>query len=72
MTYENIQARLRGMILMNIANDVGGMVINNTNKTELDLGYGTLYGDLIGGLGLIGDLNKREVYALSEYCNQRA
>lgn len=72
VTYENIQARLRGMILMNIANDVGGMVINNTNKTELDLGYGTLYGDLIGGLGLIGDLNKREVYALSDYCNQRA
>ncbi|HBB04359.1 TPA: NAD(+) synthase [Patescibacteria group bacterium] len=59
------------MILMNIANNVHGMVINNSNKTELAMGYGTLYGDLIGGLSLIGDLNKREVYDLSRYINER-
>lgn len=68
--HENIQARIRGMILMNIANDVKGMVINNSNKTELAMGYGTLYGDLIGGLSLIGDLNKREVYDISKYINE--
>lgn len=69
ITHENIQARIRGMILMNIANDVKGMVINNSNKTELAMGYGTLYGDLIGWLSLIGDLNKREVYEMAQYIN---
>ncbi|MCX6825520.1 MAG: NAD+ synthase [candidate division SR1 bacterium] len=69
ITHENIQARIRGMILMNIANDTHGMVINNSNKTELAMGYGTLYGDLIGGLSLIGDLNKREVYDLAKHIN---
>jgi len=54
---------------MNIANDVKGMVINNSNKTELAMGYGTLYGDLIGGLSMIGDLNKREIYDLVKYIN---
>jgi NAD+ synthase (glutamine-hydrolysing) len=54
---------------MNIANDVHGMVINNSNKTELAMGYGTLYGDLIGGLSMIGDLNKREIYDLAKYIN---
>lgn len=57
------------MILMNIANDTKGMVINNSNKTELAMGYGTLYGDLIGGLSLIGDLNKREIYEMAAYIN---
>jgi len=70
ITHENIQARIRGMILMNIANDVKGMVINNSNKTELAMGYGTLYGDLIGGLSMIGDLNKREIYDLTKYINK--
>ncbi|MCF7835120.1 NAD+ synthase [Candidatus Gracilibacteria bacterium] len=69
ITHENIQARIRGMILMNIANDVKGMVINNSNKTELAMGYGTLYGDLIGGLSLIGDLNKKEIYEMARYIN---
>lgn len=69
ITHENLQARIRGMILMNIANDVHGMVINNSNKTELAMGYGTLYGDLIGGLSMIGDLNKREIYDLAKYIN---
>lgn len=70
ITHENIQARIRGMILMNIANNVKGMVINNSNKTELAMGYGTVYGDLIGGLSLIGDLNKREIYEISKYINE--
>jgi len=70
ITHENIQARIRGMILMNIANDVHGMVINNSNKTELAMGYGTLYGDLIWWLSMIGDLNKREIYDLARYINE--
>ncbi|MCX6824449.1 MAG: NAD(+) synthase [candidate division SR1 bacterium] len=70
IAHENVQARIRGMILMNIANNVHGMVINNSNKTELAMGYGTLYGDLIGGLSMIGDLNKREIYDLSKYINE--
>lgn len=71
ITYENLQARIRWTILMNIANDVHGMVINNSNKTELALGYGTLYGDLIGGLSFIGDLNKREIYDMVRYINHK-
>lgn len=70
ITYENLQSRIRGNILMTLANDVKWMVINNSNKTELALGYGTLYGDLIGGLSLVGDLNKREMYEMAEYINQ--
>ena len=69
ITHENIQARIRGMVLMTIANDVHGMVINNSNKTELAMGYGTLYGDLIGGLSMIGDINKKEIYELVKYIN---
>lgn len=69
ITHENIQARIRWMILMNIANDVKGMVINNSNKTELAMGYGTLYGDLIWWLSLIWDLNKREIYEMTKYIN---
>ena len=69
VSHENVQARIRGMILMNIANNVHGMVINNSNKTELAMGYGTLYGDLIGGLSMIGDLNKREIYEMARYIN---
>ena len=69
ITHENIQARIRWMILMNIANDVKWMVINNSNKTELAMWYGTLYGDLIWWLSLIGDLNKREIYEMAKYIN---
>lgn len=71
ITHENIQARIRWNILMWIANDVKWMVINNSNKTELAMGYGTLYGDLIWWLGLIWDLNKKEVYELSRYVNKK-
>ena len=70
VSHENIQARIRGNILMNLANDKKALVINNSNKTELALGYGTLYGDLIGGLALLGDLNKKRVYELSNYINK--
>lgn len=71
ITHENIQARIRWNILMWIANDVRWMVINNSNKTELAMWYGTLYGDLIWWLGLIWDLNKKEVYELSRYVNKK-
>lgn len=60
---ENVQARLRGLVLMAYVNQVGGVLLNTSNKTELSLGYGTLYGDLAGGLSPIGDLTKPEVYA---------
>ncbi len=71
ITHENIQARIRWNILMWIANDTRWMVINNSNKTELAMWYGTLYGDLIWWLWLIGDLNKKEVYELSRYINKK-
>ena len=62
---ENAQARLRCMILMAFLNNSGGVLLNTSNKTELSLGYGTLYGDLAGGLGVIADLTKLEVYDLA-------
>lgn len=72
VTEENIQARLRGLYLMAYANKFGGMVLSTGNKTELALGYCTLYGDMSGGLAVISDLSKMRVYALSEYINERA
>jgi NAD+ synthase (glutamine-hydrolysing) len=72
VTDENIQARLRGLLLMALANDTDRMVIATGNKTELGLGYCTLYGDMVGGLLLIGDLNKLQVYRVADYVNQRA
>lgn len=69
ISYENIQARIRWSILMSIANNVNWLVINNSNKTELALGYWTMYGDLIGWLSLLWDLNKKEVYELARYIN---
>lgn len=62
---ENIQARVRAMILMAHVNRFGGLLLNTSNKTELSLGYGTLYGDLAGDLSVIGDLTKTQVYALA-------
>lgn len=64
---ENIQARLRGMILMAFVNKRGGMLLNTSNKTELALGYGTLYGDLAGGLSPLGDVHKPQVVALAHW-----
>lgn len=70
VTEENIQARIRGMILMALSNKFGYIVLNTSNKTEAAVGYGTLYGDMCGGLSVLGDVYKMEVYALAEYINR--
>ena len=64
---ENVQARLRALILMSFVNRYGGMLLNTSNKTELALGYGTLYGDMAGTLCPIADLTKPEVYSLARW-----
>lgn len=64
-TEENIQARIRGMILMALSNKFGYLVLSTGNKSEVALGYATLYGDMCGGLAVINDLTKEQVYALS-------
>ena len=66
---ENIQARLRMVILMSFVNQRGGFLINTSNKTELTLGYSTLYGDMAGAISPLGDLTKVEVYALARWIN---
>jgi NAD+ synthase (glutamine-hydrolysing) len=66
-TAENIQARLRAMILMSFVNRYGGLLLNTSNKTESALGYGTLYGDMAGTLCPIADLTKPQVYALAHW-----
>ncbi|MEK7224095.1 MAG: NAD(+) synthase, partial [Bacteroidota bacterium] len=67
---ENIQARVRGNLLMAIANKFGYILLNTSNKSELATGYGTLYGDMAGGLGVLGDCYKMQVYALAKYINR--
>ncbi len=67
---ENVQSRIRGNILMALSNKFGELVLATGNKTELALGYATLYGDMSGGLEVIGDVSKTEVYALSKYYNK--
>ncbi len=69
-TAENIQARLRAMIMMSFVNRYGGLLLNTSNKTELALGYATLYGDTAGSLCPIADLTKPEVYALARWINR--
>ena len=66
---ENIQSRTRGNLLMAIANKFGYILLNTSNKSELATGYGTLYGDMAGGLGVLGDCYKQQVYALAKYIN---
>jgi len=66
---ENIQARIRGNILMALSNQLGAMVVSTGNKSEMAVGYSTLYGDLVGGFALLKDLYKTEVYKLSNYRN---
>ena len=66
---ENIQSRSRGNLLMAIANKFGYVLMNTSNKSELATGYGTLYGDMAGGLSVIGDLYKTQVYALAQHIN---
>ncbi len=70
VTLENLQARERGIILMEIANDLNALVLATGNKTEVALGYSTLYGDMCGGLMVIGDLDKLQVYDLSKFYNR--
>ncbi len=69
---ENLQARIRGTVLMEYSNASGALLLTTGNKSEISVGYCTLYGDTNGGLGLIGDLYKTEVYALSRHINQGA
>ena len=67
---ENIQSRSRGNLLMAIANKFGYILLNTSNKSELATGYGTLYGDMAGGIGVLGDCYKQQVYALARYINR--
>ncbi len=67
---ENMQSRTRGNLLMAIANKFGYILLNTSNKSELSTGYGTLYGDMAGGLGVLGDCYKLQVYALAKYINR--
>jgi NAD+ synthase (glutamine-hydrolysing) len=66
---ENIQSRTRGNLLMAVANKFGYILLNTSNKSELAAGYGTLYGDMAGGISVLGDLYKMQVYALARYIN---
>ena len=69
LTDQNIQARVRGSLLMGMSNQTGAMVIATGNKSEMAVGYATLYGDLVGGFALLKDLYKTEVYELANYRN---
>lgn len=69
VTEENLQARIRGNLLMAYANKFGSMLLTTGNKSELAVGYCTLYGDMCGALALIGDLYKTEVYRLARWKN---
>lgn len=68
---ENIQSRVRGNLLMAVANKFGYILLNTSNKSELATGYGTLYGDMAGGLSVLGDVYKMQVYALAHYINRK-
>jgi len=69
VTEENIQARVRATLLMAVSNKFGSILINTSNKSEAAVGYGTLYGDMAGGLSVIGDVYKTDIYRLAEYIN---
>ena len=70
VTEENIQARIRGMLLMAMSNKFGNILLNTSNKSEMAVGYGTLYGDMCGGISVIGDIYKTEVFELSRFINK--
>lgn len=72
VTEENIQARVRGAVLMAISNKFGDLLLTTGNKSELAVGYCTLYGDMCGGLAVISDVPKTLVYALARHVNERA
>jgi NAD+ synthase (glutamine-hydrolysing) len=68
---ENIQARIRGVLLMGLANKYGYILLNTSNKSELATGYGTLYGDMAGGISVLGDCYKTQVYELARHINKK-
>lgn len=70
LTEENIQSRSRGLLLMALSNKFGYILLNTSNKSENAVGYGTLYGDMCGGLSVIGDLYKTQVYELARFINK--
>jgi NAD+ synthase (glutamine-hydrolysing) len=70
LTEENIQARIRGNLLMAVSNKFGGILLNTSNKSEAAVGYGTLYGDMSGGLSVLGDVYKTDVYRLADHMNR--
>ena len=70
-TRENLHARIRGLLMMAESNDTGALLISCGNETEIALGYATLYGDMCGGVSLIGDLSKVDVYRLARYVNRK-
>ena len=69
---ENLQSRSRGNLLMALSNKFGNILLNTSNKSEVAVGYGTLYGDMCGGLSVIGDLYKSEVFELCRFINRQA
>jgi NAD+ synthase (glutamine-hydrolysing) len=71
VTAENLQARVRGILMMAESNDTGALLISCGNETEIALGYATLYGDMCGGISVIGDVSKVDVYRLARYVNRR-
>jgi NAD+ synthase (glutamine-hydrolysing) len=68
---ENLHARIRGVLMMVESNDTGALLISCGNETEIALGYATLYGDMCGGMSLVGDLSKTDIYTLSRYVNRK-
>lgn len=70
LTEENIQSRIRSTLLMALSNKLGNILLNTSNKSETAVGYGTLYGDMAGGLSVLGDVYKVDVYKLAEYINR--
>jgi NAD+ synthase (glutamine-hydrolysing) len=71
LTRENLHARIRGLLMMAESNDTGALLISCGNETEIALGYATLYGDMCGGISVIGDLSKVDVYKLARHLNAR-
>jgi len=67
---ENVQSRIRGILLMALSNKLGHILLNTSNKSETAVGYGTLYGDMAGGLSVLGDVYKTDVYALASFINR--
>jgi NAD+ synthase (glutamine-hydrolysing) len=70
LTEENIQARCRGIVLMAMSNKFGYILLNTSNKSECAVGYGTLYGDMCGAIGVIGDVYKTQIFELARYINK--